>query len=169
MPHTDQRAHRIHLVRHAHAGDALRWDGPDSARPLTRKGHRQATALGVFLAAAGVRPERIISSPKVRARETADIVGAALGLEPVLDDRLAVDCDLAELDELLGEAGVRDVMVVGHDPYLSELLAELLGSTDQPMPKGAIATIDIERPLQRGMGTLRWFVPPGLLPASEED
>jgi phosphohistidine phosphatase len=169
MPDDELRASRVHLVRHAHAGDALRWDGPDAARSLTRKGRRQAAALGAFLAAAGVRPGRIITSPKVRARETADIVGAALGLEPVLDDRLADACDLRELDALVAAAGTRDVMIVGHDPYLSALLAELIGSSSQPMPKGAIATIDIERPLGPAQGTLRWFVPPRLLPATEED
>jgi phosphohistidine phosphatase len=159
---------RIHLVRHAHAGDPMRWDGPDAARPLTRKGRRQATRLGAFLAAADIRPERIVSSPKVRARETSELLGKALRIEPVLDERLAVDCDLSELDAVLAAAGSEDVMVVGHDPYLSELMGELLGVGGQAMPKGAIATIDARRPLRRGSGSLRWFVPPELLPSDED-
>lgn len=158
---------RIHLLRHAHAGDPLKWDGPDAARPLSRKGRRQAEALGSFLAAAGVRPERIMTSPKVRAHETADIVGAALGATPVVDDRLADDCDLDELEEVLADAGARDVMVVGHDPYLSELFGALLGARGLAMPKGSIASIDIRRPLRPGGGSLRWFVPPQLLTSSE--
>lgn len=160
---------RIHLLRHAHAGDPLAWDGPDAARPLSRKGRRQAAALGAFLAAAEVRPERIVSSPKVRARETADIVGAALGVTRVLDARLADDCDVRGLEDVVGTAGGRDVMVVGHDPYLSELFGELLGARGLAMPKGSIATIDIRRPLRPGGGELRWFVPPGLLPATGRD
>jgi phosphohistidine phosphatase SixA len=113
---------RIHLVRHAHAGDPARWDGPDAARPLSRKGRRQATRLGALLATADIRPERIVSSPKVRARETAELLGAALGVTPTLDDRLAEDCDLDELKAVVADAATADVMIVGHDPYLSELL-----------------------------------------------
>lgn len=160
---------RIHLVRHAHAGDPLRWDGPDATRPLSRKGRGQVERLGAFLAAAGVRPDRIISSPKVRSRETAELLGRSLGLEPVLDERLAEDCDLDQLRSIVGAAGSADVMIVGHDPYLSELLSELIGAQDQVMRKGAIATIAIERSLARGTGTLRWLVPPELLPDDRED
>jgi phosphohistidine phosphatase len=167
---TSERAGiRIHLVRHAHAGDPLKWSGPDAARPLTRKGRRQAAALGALLAAADVRPERILSSPKVRARETADIVGAALGLAPVLDESLAADCDLGDLEALVAGSGVGDLMVVGHDPYLSELFSVLIGGPGLTMPKGSIATIDVRRPLRRGGGSLVWFVPPAILPASGND
>lgn len=155
-------------MRHAHAGDPLKWDGPDAIRPLSRKGRRQAAALGALLAAADVRPERIVSSPKVRARETADIVGTALGVAPVLDDRLADDLDLDDLESLMLDVGAREVMVVGHDPYMSELFAELVGAGGLAMPKGAIATIDIRRPLRPGAGSLAWFVPPALLPPSGE-
>jgi phosphohistidine phosphatase len=156
---------RVHLVRHAHAGDPLSWAGPDAARPLTGKGRTQAARLGALLVAAGVRPERILSSPKVRARETADIVAAALDMSAVLDERLAEECDLDELEAVLTSSGAREVMIVGHDPYLSDLLTELLGAAGgQAMPKGAIATLDVERPLRPGGGSLRWFVPPVLLP-----
>ena len=114
-----------------------------------------------------MHPDRIISSPKLRARETADIIGAALGLAPVLDERLADDCDLRDLEALASKAGAREVMVVGHDPYLSELFSVLVGGDRLAMPKGAIATIDVQRPLRPGTGSLCWFVPPALLPSSE--
>ncbi len=169
MSHDERTHRRIHLLRHAHAGDPLKWDGPDAARPLSRKGRRQAVALGAFLAAAGIRPGRILSSPKVRARETADLVAAALGVTPVLDDRLADHLELSELEDLLTETGARDLMVVGHDPYLSELFGELLGARGLAMPKGSIATIDVQRPLRPGSGSLCWFLPPGILPSSEVD
>lgn len=158
----------LHLVRHAHAGDPMRWDGPDAARPLSRKGRGQAERLGAFLAVAGVRPDRIVTSPKVRARETAELLGRAFGLEPVLDGRLAEYCDLDQLSSVIEATRSAEVMVVGHDPYLSELLGELIGAQDQVMRKGAIATIGTERPLGRGTGTLRWLVPPELLPADRE-
>jgi phosphohistidine phosphatase SixA len=162
----DRSVVRLHLVRHAHAGDPLRWDGPDAARPLSDKGHVQASDLGAFLAAAKVRPGRIVTSPKVRARQTADAVGAALRLEPEEDDRLAVDCDLPTLESILEDATSPEVMVVGHDPYLSEVLSELVGAAGQVMRKGAIATIDAPRPLRGGSGLLRWLIPPEILPRS---
>lgn len=165
----DRGRHRIHLVRHAHAGDPLKWDGPDALRPLSRKGRRQAAALGALLDAAGVHPGRIISSPKLRARQTADIIGSALGVAADLDDRLAEDCDLRDLEDLVTETGAPEVMVVGHDPYLSELFSVLVGGERLRMPKGAIATIDVQRPLRPDSGSLCWFVPPSIVPASAED
>ena len=56
---------RLHLLRHAHAGDAFEWIGDDDLRPLTKKGRRQAERLGSFLEAHAVRPDVIITSPLV--------------------------------------------------------------------------------------------------------
>lgn len=164
----DVRLARLHLLRHAHAGDPDRWDGPDAARPLSRKGRQQAERLGAFLAAAGVRPDRIVTSPKVRAVQTAVIVGGALGIEPVEDPRLAEGCGLDDLDGLIRGAAAREPMIVGHDPDLSILLSVLIGARGQAMRKGALATIDVGSPLRPGMGDLRWLVPPELL-AREDD
>ena len=68
------------------------------------------------------------------------------------------------METLLRDAGdpVRPV-VVGHDPDFSDVLAELSGASELPMPKGALARVDIERPLRAGGGTLHWLVPPDLL------
>lgn len=162
-------AHLVHLLRHAHAGDPDRWDGPDAKRPLSRKGRQQAERLGTFLAAAGIRPDRIITSPRVRAAETAAIVGRALGLEPAEDARLAEGCDLADLDALIAGSGAREPMVVGHDPDLSALLSVLIGARGQAMRKGALATIEVRLPLRPGEGLLRWLVPPDLLSGPERD
>jgi phosphohistidine phosphatase len=159
----------LHLVRHAHAGDAERWDGPDELRPLTRKGRAQAARLGAFLLATGVRPDRIITSPLVRARQTAEIVGEALGLTPEEDDRLAGGCGLACLDRVLADAGAREPVVVGHDPDLSELLSVLLGGSGQVMRKCSLATFEVRRPLRPEGGTLRWLIPPEALPATGDD
>jgi phosphohistidine phosphatase SixA len=72
--------------------------------------------------------------------------------------------DVATLETLLRDAGDPSRPVVaGHDPDFSELLAELAGAERIPMPKGALARIDIERPLRAGGGTLHWLVPPDLL------
>ena len=154
----------LYLLRHAHAGDPAAWDGPDEKRPLSDKGEKQAERLGRFLASVGFAPDVILTSPKVRAARTAEIVAEHLGLKVGFDDRLAGSFGPGELDALLRDAGdpVRPV-IVGHDPDFSELVATLCDTSRAPMRKGAFARIDVERPIQPGGGTLRWLVPPDLL------
>ncbi len=150
-------------MRHAHAGDPTEWDGPDAARPLSSKGRRQAERIAAFLVRAGIKVDGLVSSPKIRALETAEPIGVALGLEVLIDKRLSNGCDLGCLDAVVRDARARAPMVVGHDPDFSMLLSELLGSGPQVMRKGALATIDVRRPLIPGSGLLRWLVPPELL------
>jgi len=154
----------LYLLRHAHAGDPLAWRGRDEDRPLSGKGERQAERLGVFLASVRFSPDVFITSPKVRAARTAEIVAGHLGINVTVDDRLATGFDLETLERILVDAGgpARPV-IVGHDPDFSELLAILSGASDLPMRKGAFALVDAERPLAAGAGTLRWLVPPDLL------
>ena len=153
----------IHLLRHAHAGDSAEWDGPDATRPLTEKGRGQAERLGRFLAAQAFRPEAILTSPKVRAAQTAEIVAGHLGLGVGIEERLAGGLDLGVVDAILAEQGSpRSVVLVGHDPDFSELLATLCGA-DIPMRKGALARIEADVPLEPGTGVLRWLIPPDLL------
>jgi phosphohistidine phosphatase len=153
----------IHLLRHAHAGDSADWDGPDATRPLTEKGRGQADRLGRFLAAQGFRPEVILTSPKVRAAQTAEIVAGLLGLPVRIEERLAGALELGTVDAIVAEHGSpRSVVLVGHDPDFSDLLATLCGA-DIPMRKGAFARIEADLPLEAGTSVLRWLVPPDLL------
>jgi phosphohistidine phosphatase len=154
----------LSILRHAHAGDPLAWQGRDEDRPLSDKGERQAERLGSFLAGIRFAPDIFITSPKVRAARTAEIVAGHLGVEVRVDDRLAGELGLGTLDQLLTDAGdpARPV-IVGHDPDFSELVALLADTSRAPMRKGAFALIDVERPLAAGGGTLRWLVPPDLL------
>jgi len=140
------------------------WAGPDEVRPLSDKGEKQAERLGRFLAGIRFAPDAVVTSPKVRARQTAEIVAGQLGLGVTIDDRLAGGLDVDSLEAILGDAGDPSrPMIVGHDPDFSELVAELCGAAEIPMKKGALARIDVERPLGAGTGTLRWLVPPDLL------
>jgi phosphohistidine phosphatase len=154
----------LYFLRHADAGDPMAWTADDAERPLSDKGRKQADRLGRFLAGLGFSPDAIITSPKVRAAQTAEIVAEHLDVTVAVDDRLAGALDPGTLDGLLADAGdpARPV-VVGHDPDFSDLLAELCGASSLLMRKGALARVDIERPLRPGSGTLRWLVPPDLL------
>lgn len=156
----------LHLLRHAHAGDSTTWDGPDEQRPLTKRGRHQAERLGRFLVATGIRPDAIVSSPKVRALQTAELVAEALDLTVALDLRLGDGYDLAGLERIVADTGVAAPMLVGHDPDLSFVLTALCAASGLTMRKGSFATIDVRPPFRPGGGTLRWLVPPDLLPES---
>ena len=156
---------QLGLLRHAHAGDPGAWDRPDDLRPLSDKGRQQAERLGRVLAAAGFVPDAVLTSPRVRAHETAEMVADRLGVPVRIDPRLGSSLDLATVEAILDDAGglVRPVLV-GHDPDFSDLLALLTGSPGLRMRKGAFALLDVERPLSPGSARLRWLVPPDLLP-----
>ena len=154
----------LDLLRHADAGDPEAWDRPDAERPLSDKGRKQAKRLGDHLASIGFRAEAIITSPKVRAAETAELVAEKIDGTVTTDDRLAESLDVDIIEAILGEAGDPDeAMLVGHDPDFSELLSVLCAAAGVSMRKGALARIEIDRPVRAGGGTLRWLLPPDVL------
>ncbi len=166
MSPSDRRAaqRELYLLRHAHAGDPEAWTGDDDARPLSAKGEAQAERIGTFLAGIDFRPDAFVSSPKIRARQTAEIVAGHLGLEVILDERLAGGFTPAMVDAILADhGGPGRPVLVGHDPDFSQLLAWLTGSDGTTMKKGAFARVDVQGPVATGRGTLRWLVPPDLL------
>jgi phosphohistidine phosphatase len=154
----------LHLLRHAHAGDPLKWAGDDFDRPLSSRGAEQAEGLGRHLDGLGLRFDAIISSPLARASQTARLVADRLNAAVRIDDRLGGPLSLAIVEAILDDAGnpVRPVLV-GHDPDFSELVALLTGAWSVPMRKGSLARIDLSRPIQPGTGILRFLLPPGLL------
>ena len=154
----------LHLIRHAHAGDPEAWDGPDAARPLSEKGRSQAERLGRYLADIGFRTDAILTSPKLRALQTAEIVAAHLGVDVVEDQRLAGALDLDTVAAILKDADDTErPVLVGHDPDFSELVSILSDTANAPMRKGALARIEIDGRLEPGAGTLRWMIPPDAL------
>ncbi len=148
------------LLRHADAGDPAAWTGDDALRPLSGKGRRQARSVGRWLAKRRRQPDVVVTSPKVRAAKTAMLAATAWGGEPLLDDRLGGGFGVEELGLLLADRALdaRRVMLVGHDPDFSHLASELVGAAIV-VPKGAVARIDLTRPVGAGSGVLRWLVP----------
>lgn len=128
------------LVRHAKSdwGDAsLR----DHDRPLNKRGQRDAPAMAAMLAGSGVSVDRLLSSTALRARTTAAEFASALEIEAELDAELY----LADADTLLTKAattGADTVMVVAHDPGLSDLAYRLSGGTIEHMPTCAVAQFE---------------------------
>jgi phosphohistidine phosphatase len=156
----------LYLLRHAHAGDPAKWTGDDGDRPISPKGRGQAERLGRLLAAIEFKPDAILTSPLVRAEQTARIVADALGRKVRVDDRLAAGFDLVRLRALVDEAGDAErIVVVGHDPDFTELLADLTGAPSITLRKGTLARVDVDGAIESGAGILRWLVPPDLLQA----
>jgi phosphohistidine phosphatase len=153
----------LYLLRHAHAGNPDAWTGDDAERPLSAKGRGQADRLARFLAAAEVKLDSIVTSPKVRARETAEPVAAALGVPYITDPRLAGPLDAQVLEAIVADAGGERVMLVGHDPDFSDVAGSLTGAQDLALKKGALAKFEATRPLKPAGAVLRWLVPPDLL------
>jgi phosphohistidine phosphatase SixA len=159
----------FHLLRHGDAGDPERWSGDDHLRPLSEKGQRQAQRLGRLLRAMQDPPDLFITSPKVRAAQTADIVAEAVGAPVVIDERLGGPLHRETVAQILLDAGHADrPCLVGHDPDFSDLLGELVGLPAIPMRKGAIARVDLRGNGPDGEpGILRYLIPPEVLPKKE--
>lgn len=147
----------IYFLRHGIAEDSSP-DGSDAARRLTDKGIAKLEGAREGLRRLKVAPDLLLTSPLVRARQTAEVVGRHLGLDPQVAEALAPGCDAEQLLALLaGYPGAARVMVVGHEPDFSSMIAELTGGQVE-MKKGALARVDLEPGERRG--TLVWLAPP---------
>lgn len=127
---------RLLIVRHAEAAPG----DPDELRSLTAAGLEQARRLGESLRADGIAPDAVLSSPLLRARETADALG--LGA-PEVDDRLAPGASPAGIRDAARGRG-QTVVVVGHQPDCSRAVAELAGRDEPAFPPCAYAVVELE-------------------------
>ncbi len=155
----------LYLLRHADAGDPMAWPGDDAERPLSAKGKRQARRLGSMLADIGWKPDLILTSPKVRAAQTARIVGHAVQVEPDDERRLAMAFELRDVGSILADhPEAKRIVLVGHDPDFSAVASTLTGAAIE-LRKGAIARIDLQDASPAAsQGALRWLIPPGVVP-----
>jgi len=156
---------QLYLLRHADAGDPMAWPGDDAERPLSAKGRRQARRLGSMLADIGWKPDLILTSPKVRAAQTARLVGRAVDVKPDDEERLATGFEVNDIGAMLStHPEAKRVVLVGHDPDFSSVASSLTGAAIE-LRKGAIARIDLEDGAPApGQGALRWLIPPGVVP-----
>jgi phosphohistidine phosphatase len=123
----------IYMLRH---GDAEQGDGDDSARRLTKKGERQAIAAGRALSALGIGIDACLTSPKVRAAETARLACESLGTVPETAEALAGRFDTLDL-----AAGRGEILLVGHNPDFKTEVGRLTGANVK-FRKGGLAILD---------------------------
>jgi phosphohistidine phosphatase len=161
--------YEIYLIRHGVAeerGDA--W--PDDAkRPLTDDGMSRMRKSVRGLARLGIAMDAVLTSPLVRARQTAEIVAAGLSPRPslVTIDSLAPGGSFADVIADL-EKHVRKtrIALVGHEPNIGELAARLIGSRHPiEFKKGAVCRIDVEALPPSGPGDIRWLLTPKIMRA----
>lgn len=127
---------RVYLVRHAKAEPGE----PDELRPLAKKGRKQARALGERFAADGI--DAVVSSPLLRARETAEAIAKAAGLEVQLDERLAPGATAADLRAVVAGRGER-VVAVGHQPDCGRIAAAISGGPEPEYPTAGVCELEL--------------------------
>jgi phosphohistidine phosphatase len=134
------RPRRVYLVRHAKAEREPAQD--DAARPLSEEGRARFRAHARALARE-IRLSRVVTSPYLRARETADLLAAATGAEVEEERRLASGAssgkDLLALARRLGDG----VALVGHNPEVAEAVQMVAGDAVEVKP-GTVAAIDVD-------------------------
>lgn len=157
----------LYLVRHGLAeerGDA--WPD-DTKRPLTSEGMSRMRKAARGLAALNVGIDVVLTSPLVRARQTAEILAAAMDPRPplVTIDSLAPEGNYSTLlTDLEKHAKKTRIALVGHEPAIGELAARLIGSRHSiEFKKGAICRIDVDGVPPGGPGDLRWLLTPKIL------
>jgi phosphohistidine phosphatase len=127
---------RLLIVRHAEAASG----NPDELRPLTSEGREHARAVGARLRDEGFAADAVVSSPLLRARETAEALG--LG-PPEVDDRLAPGASPLDVRDAAAGRG-ETVVVVGHQPDCSKAVAALSGGDEPAFPPCAHELVELE-------------------------
>jgi phosphohistidine phosphatase len=151
---------RLYVLRHAIAEEGA--GKPDRERQLTDEGREKLARVLDHARNREVRPVRILTSPYPRALETARLAQTALGVaNPLVEtEKLVPYASLRELlDELRENADAETLMLVGHNPLLSDLLAGLTGDASLVMKKAALACLELADPHARApRATLQWMI-----------
>lgn len=159
----------LYLLRHGLAVPHGTPDMADEDRPLTPEGEARTRQVGLGLRKLGVRPDQILASPLPRARATAEIVAEALkiGDRVGLDDALQAHRTASEIADWLKARDVPRLMIVGHNPNLSELLGLLLtpggiapGTLPFELRKAGVAAVRVG---EDGTYRLDWMIRPTII------
>ena len=161
------------LVRHAKSS----WNHPglaDFERPLNKRGKRDAPRMGNRLAAQHIRPQIIVSSPAVRALTTAKVIASAVGYqaaEIITDERIFHAYSLQLLEVIRDfDASLHHVMLIGHNPGLTDLVEQLAQAGISNIPTCGIVmlgfSVDRWRDVSNGAGEILLFdYPKNITPA----
>jgi phosphohistidine phosphatase len=156
----------VYFLRHANAGEHLVDPRKDEKRALDKEGIEQCGIVGRALAALDVQVDAMISSPLKRAAQTASLVGNELSYEGKLqlEDALRPSASFTDFRRLLEKHSKQEaIMVVGHNPNLSEFLGRSISETGceagTELKKGAVAKVE----MGRNAAVLQWCLTPKIL------
>lgn len=152
-------------MRHGKAGHGDPGDPDDDARELTAAGVTELRAAAALWRRVNLRPDVVLSSPLPRARQTADLVVAGIGLsrQPIEDDRLRPGADWSDMAQAIADhRDARRVMFVSHEPDMSEAVCLLTGARAVRMRKGGLACVEFPGIPEPGAGELAWLLDPDL-------
>jgi phosphohistidine phosphatase len=157
----------LFILRHGEAGNRMTVMERDSERPLTPEGRTEMQKIARSLKAIGLQTDRIYTSPLRRARETAEIAAKILEI-PTLEewDELKPDGSKTGLYRKLARLGQNSrPILVGHEPYLSSMIGEIMGTTSAKivLKKGGVAKVRITSFTPRVSGELRWLLTPKII------
>jgi phosphohistidine phosphatase len=162
-------SYEIYLVRHGVAEERGEAWPDDAKRPLTEEGMSRLRKSVRGLARLGVSFDVVLTSPLVRAKQTADIVAAGVSPRPpiVTIESLAPDGGFAAVAADLGKHAKKTrIALVGHEPGIGEMAARLIGSRHAiEFKKGAVCRIDLDAVPPDGPGDLRWLLTPKMMRA----
>jgi len=156
----------LYVIRHGIADGAAEHDGKDEERQLTKKGREKVTGVAKYLRSRDIELDTVISSPLVRAKETAEIVrGECSSLKRIaVTDLLKPDGSYDELLSYLNSQKCDHIAIVGHEPFLSGFVSYCLSRNNQPfvrMKKAGIALISYDGRIEPGKCELLWLMGPG--------
>jgi phosphohistidine phosphatase len=154
-----------YFLRHGAAEDAQTWQGTDFERPLTGAGKKRIAREAKAMAELQLRLDIVVTSPLIRARQTAEIVVKELDLRNALveDERIGPGFSPERLARVLDEhRDIDGIMVVGHEPSMSHTIGTLIGGAEIDFKKGGLACIEIAESLPL-RGTLTFLATPRLL------
>jgi phosphohistidine phosphatase len=157
---------KLYLLRHGVAYDRQDWqEENDELRPLTDDGISAMKREAARLSQMKLKLDAMITSPLVRARDTARIVAKALAMDVEENPLLKPGFNLEALDVLLAQyAQFNRLMIVGHEPDFSQVIAQMIGGGTIVVRKGGLARVDITE-LHPPHGELVWLLTPSLLDA----
>jgi phosphohistidine phosphatase len=157
----------LYLLRHGLAADQAPHSAKDADRPLTPKGERKLWRITEAMEALELSFDLILSSPCVRARQTAEIVAEGFNARRKLEltESLAPHGNSKQLVELLLhlEPQPQNVLLVGHEPYLSELISLLLAGDTRlavELKKGGLCNLAVDSLSHGRCATLEWLLTP---------
>jgi phosphohistidine phosphatase len=160
----------LFILRHGEAGQRVSTGRGDFQRQLTAAGQKEVSDIATSLKDLGIKLDVVISSPLKRAHQTASIVAKTFKIEKKMQDWAELSPEGNRLDlynKLLQLKQQSSVLVVGHEPYLSRMISEMISDGNNggriTLKKSGLARIRIISSTPKFKGELRWLLTPKLL------